>query len=116
MAAPTLERLRREGESFMEAISREYYLAASGHKLVAELQPIYARYSKVLGGDALDLAREMFRAAPDASEDRRSARTMLEWQVEHDLHLVAPRDPGERPAHVPDGVEPLGGRVSRRGQ
>ena len=82
MAAPTLERLRREGESFMEAISREYYLAASGHKPVAELQPIYARYSKVLGGDALDLAREMFRAAPDASEDRRSARTLLEWQVE----------------------------------
>ena len=37
----------------MEEISREFYLAHSGQKPTAELQPIYARYAPILGPDAL---------------------------------------------------------------
>jgi len=49
MSALSLERLRREGEAFQEEISREYYLAHSGQKATAELQPIYQRHAGVLG-------------------------------------------------------------------
>jgi len=78
----TLERLRAEGQAFMEAISREGYLAYSGHKHSAELQPIYKQYEQVLGRDALELTLDAFGSAPEASEERRSARYLLEWEIE----------------------------------
>jgi hypothetical protein len=36
----SLARLRREGEEFMQALSREYYEAHAGLKGSADLQPI----------------------------------------------------------------------------
>ena len=78
----SLERLRREGEAFMEEISREYYLAHSGHKPTAELQPIYARHAAVLGQDALDVTLDAFRNAKEGTEERRSARLLVDWQAE----------------------------------
>ncbi|HXG71222.1 MAG TPA: hypothetical protein VNJ04_11520 [Gemmatimonadaceae bacterium] len=81
MKALSLERLRAEGQAFMEAISREGYLAYSGHKATAELQPIYQQYEKVLGPEALELTLELFRSAP-AGDERRSAQWLLEWQIE----------------------------------
>jgi hypothetical protein len=78
----SLERLRREGEAFMEEISREYYLAHSGHKPTAELQPIYARHAAVLGQDALDVTLDAFRSAKEGTEERRSARLLVDWQAE----------------------------------
>ena len=78
----SLERLRREGEAFMEELSREYYLAHSGHKPTAELQPIYARHATVLGQDALDLTLDAFRNAAEGTEQRRSARLLVDWQAE----------------------------------
>ena len=44
----TLDSLRRGGQAFMEAVSREYRLAHAGLKPEAELQPIYERYRGVL--------------------------------------------------------------------
>jgi len=41
VSALSLQRLRAEGQAFMEAISREGYLALAGHKKTAEFQPIY---------------------------------------------------------------------------
>lgn len=82
MAELTLERLRREGERFMEEVSREYYLAHSGLKRTAELQPIYERYAEILGRDALALVRELFRGTVPGSEEQRSARMLLEWEVD----------------------------------
>lgn len=82
MSDLSLERLRGAGEQFMEEISREYYLAHSGQKPTAELQPIYERHRAVLGSDALALALEAFRTAADGSEDRRAARLLLDWQAE----------------------------------
>ena len=82
MTPLTLERLRREGEAFMTEISREYYLAHSGQKASAELQPIYAKYAEVTGPDALALTLEAFQATPDDTEEKRGARFLLEWQAE----------------------------------
>jgi hypothetical protein len=83
MSAPlSVERLRREGEQFMEELSREYYEAHSGLKPSAELQPIYHAHREILGPDALEVAREAFVGSAEGSEDQRSARLLLDWQVE----------------------------------
>jgi hypothetical protein len=78
----SLETLRRGGEAFMQEISREYYVSHAGLKQTAELQPIYARHADILGEDALALTREAFQSAPEGSEERRSARLLLDWQAE----------------------------------
>jgi hypothetical protein len=78
----SLDRLRTGGESFMREISREYYLAHSGQKPQAELQPLYAKYAEYMNQDALAFAVEAFRAAGDGSEEQRSARLILDWQAE----------------------------------
>ena len=82
MAPLTLDTLRATGQKFMEAVSREYYLAHAGLKPTAELQPIYDRYAAVLGRDALELTLELFRSTQPGTEERRSARLLLEWQAE----------------------------------
>ena len=66
----------------MEAISRESYLAFAGLKKSAELRPIYEKYDRVLGQEALELTLDLFRSAPAKSEEQRSARLLLEWQIE----------------------------------
>jgi hypothetical protein len=66
----------------MEAISREGYLALAGHKKTAEFQRIYDQYEGILGAEALELALEMFRSAPEQSDDKRSAQWLLEWEIE----------------------------------
>jgi hypothetical protein len=78
----SIDRLRTQGEQFMEELSREYYDAHSGLKATAELQPIYHKYRGILGPDALDVAREAFESSVEGSEERRSARLLLDWQVE----------------------------------
>lgn len=78
----SLESLREGGEAFIQEISREYYLAHSGQKPTAELQPIYARHADVVSEDALALTLDAFRGSAEGSEERRSARTLLDWQAE----------------------------------
>jgi hypothetical protein len=78
----TLQRLRAEGQAFMEAISRESYLAFAGHKKTAELQQIYQQYERILGEEALELTLEMFRSGRENSEEKRSAQNLLEWEIE----------------------------------
>jgi hypothetical protein len=83
MKAPlSIERLRRDGEQFMEELSREYYEAHSGLKAGADLQPVYEKHRAILGPDALGVAREFFDGSANGSEERRSARLLLDWQVE----------------------------------
>jgi hypothetical protein len=78
----SVERLRREGEQFMEELSREYYDAHSGLKASADLQPVYEKHRAILGPDALAVAREFFEGSAEGSEEHRSARLLLDWQVE----------------------------------
>ncbi|MEP6904982.1 MAG: hypothetical protein ABI875_02805 [Gemmatimonadales bacterium] len=82
MSALNLDRLRRDGQAFSEEITRESYLTHSGQKPVAELTPIYERYSAILGGDALDFTLGLFRDTAKGTEEHRSARYLLEWQLE----------------------------------
>jgi hypothetical protein len=82
MADLTLAALRRDGEALMGALAREQYLAAAGYKPNADLQSIYTRFRHVLGPAALELTRDAFRSASPASEEWRSARALLDWQVE----------------------------------
>ena len=77
-----LQRLRAEGQAFMETISRESYLAYAGLKKTAELQPIYEKYGDILGEEALDLTLDAFRSAAEDTDDRRSAQALLEWEIE----------------------------------
>ena len=74
-AGLSIERLRRDGEAFMEELSREYFLAHAGLKASAELQPIYEKHRGILNRDALELTREIFLASAEESDERRSART-----------------------------------------
>ena len=92
----SLDRLRAEGEQFMEELSREYYLAHSGHKATAELQPVYAKHSGILGPDALELTLEAFKGSAAGSEDQRSTRLLLDWQAEsQSARQLAPLDERE---------------------
>lgn len=107
----TIERLRHEGEQFMEELSREYYDAHSGLKASAELQPIYHKHRGILGGDALDVAREFFQTSAEGSEDRRSARLLLDWQVEsQSSRQLAPLDEREIAWEADAVVTVAGGR------
>ena len=92
----TLERLRRDGQAFSEELSREYYLAASGLKPTAELQPIYEKHRAIMSADSLGLARETLASAVPGSEEHRQARILLEWQSEaQSARELAPLDERE---------------------
>ena len=75
----SIERLRRDGDLFMEELSREYYLAHSGQKTSAELQPVYEKYAAILGPDALAMVVELFRGAAPGSEEQRGLRILTDW-------------------------------------
>ncbi|MEO8563581.1 MAG: hypothetical protein ABI601_16005 [bacterium] len=96
MSRLSIERLRREGETFMEELSREYYDAHAGLKASAELQPVYEKHRAILGRDAFELTRESFFASAEGSEERRSARMLLDWQAEaQSARQLAPMDERE---------------------
>jgi hypothetical protein len=82
MSELRLARLREDGQAFTEEISREGYLAHSGHKRAAEFKPIYDRYAHVLGKEALDLTLDLFRNSEKGTDEHRSASLLLEWQLE----------------------------------
>jgi hypothetical protein len=92
----SVERLRRDGEQFMEELTREYYLAHSGQKSSAELQPVYQKYATILGPDALAMVLELFRAAPPGSEEHRGLRLLTDWLSEsQSAKALAPLDERE---------------------
>lgn len=108
----SIESLREGGEIFIEEISREFYLAHSGQKPTAELQPIYAKHADVVSEDALALTLDAFKGSSDGTEERRSARTLLDWQAETQTgRELAPLDEREiawessAVIRVPDGRE-----------
>src|SRR5262249_3399 len=78
----TMDRLRSDGRRFMEEISREHYLASSGNKDQAELQPIYAKYRHIMDADSLAMVLERFKETKPGTEDRRWGGLLLEWQAE----------------------------------
>ena len=81
MSTQSLERLRRDGEKFMEEISREYYLSLAGHKGAPELTPILKKYAHLSSTDAIALARVGLENARNGAE-RDQMRALLEWIVD----------------------------------
>ena len=106
----SIERLRVEGEVFMQELSREYYEVHSGLKPSGELQEIYRRHAAILGPDSLAVTREAFLGSAEESEERRSARLLLDWQAEsqssRELAGMDEREiawEGDAVVRVPDG-------------
>jgi hypothetical protein len=92
-AALTIERLRTQGERFMEELSREYYESLAGLKSEAHLRPIYERHAAINGPEALELVVDMLRSAPAGSEDERASRLLTEWLAEsQSARALAPLD------------------------
>jgi hypothetical protein len=92
----SIDRLRTDGARFMEEISREYYLAASGQKEQAELQPIYARFQEIMSAESLAMVLGQFKGAAAGSDYHRSSRLLLEWQAEaQSARELAPLDERE---------------------
>ncbi len=106
----SVERLRREGETFMQEISREYYQAHAGLKPTAELRILYDRHAEILGRDALEMVVEILRGAAPGTEEHRSARLLADWLAEsQSARELAPLDErqiaweGSAVVHLADG-------------
>src|SRR4029079_7519075 len=94
--ALSIERLRKDGESFNEELSREFYESLSGLKAEAQIQPLYEKYRAIFSDDSLELTREAFLGSAEGTEERRSARLLLDWQVEsHSSRQLASLDERE---------------------
>src|SRR3954452_25479299 len=92
----SIDRLRRDGEVFMEELSREYYLAHSGQKSSAELQPVYEKHGAILGAEALEMVVELFGGAPAGSEEQRGVGLLTDWLGEsQSARALAPLDERE---------------------
>ena len=109
-ATLSVDRLRRDGERFMEEISREYYLAHSGQKASPELQPLYEKYAAIVGSEALAVVVEMFAASAPGSEDHRGLRILADWLVDsqsgRELAALEEREiawEGNAVVRLPDG-------------
>jgi hypothetical protein len=108
----SVERLRREGETFLQEISREYYQAHAGLKSTAELQQVYDRHAEILSRDALELAVDELRGAAPGTEAHRSARLLTDWLADsQSARELAPLDErqiaweGSAVVRLPDGRE-----------
>ena len=77
-----LNELRERGEAFLQDVSAEYHAAHAGLKATAELQPIYERHRAAFDDAAFELTRNGYESAANTPEETRSARMLLEWQVE----------------------------------
>jgi len=65
-----LRKVRRDAESFVRAVSKEYYLNYAGIKETFETTPIYAKHSHLFRRDTLDELRTR-RQAAEGDEERR---------------------------------------------
>jgi hypothetical protein len=65
-----LDEYRREAESFLEEIDREYYLQGAGHKPDLEIEPIYERHEALFEREAVERIGEARRAAEGEEETR----------------------------------------------
>ena len=108
----SVERLRREGEAFMQELSREFYESLSGLKSDAQIQRIYEKYRAIFSADALDVSREMLEGSAEDTDERRSARILVDWQVEsrssRELASLDEREiewEGDTIVRLPDGRE-----------
>jgi len=91
-----LEQLRARAQAFTEDVAREGYLAYSGQKENPAFQQLYVQYADILTPDTLAWCIERFQGAAPGSEEQRSARLLLDWQIESQAaRQLAPLDERE---------------------
>lgn len=96
MTAPALDSIRSGGESLLQSLSREHYLAGAGLKTAPDLQPIYKRHQRVVSEDSLGAALEVVRGTAATDPAHRSARAIAEWLAEEQAsRTLAPLDERE---------------------
>jgi hypothetical protein len=74
--------LRRLGEPFMEELSRAMWMIGAGYATEIDLRGVYAKHAAALSDDSLAAAREAWRESAPGTEAHRSARLLLDWQLE----------------------------------
>ena len=84
----SIDRLRRDGDAFMQDISREYYLAHSGQKPTAELQPVYEKHAAILA--------PKFRKVEDTFKSMLSGAGVAHWSEPAGGYFDAAVDPAQR--------------------
>jgi hypothetical protein len=90
-----LDEYRREAETFLEEIDREYYLHLAGHKPDLAVEAIYERHEDLFGRDAVDRVGEARRRCEGARQrdpfdgDEDGTRLRYLHQFALDGHLGA---------------------------
>ncbi len=77
-----IEAYRRSAESFVSALTAEYYRHYAGLKDSYEIEPIYARHSELFGAGAIEDLRGRAAAAAPGGEERRRVMMLLDFAVE----------------------------------
>jgi len=97
-----LDDYRREAETFLEELDREYYLHLAGHKPDLAVEPVYERHSTLFERDAVERVGERRRAA--SGEDESPLRYLHQFAL--DGHLgAATRDLEARLAELETSLE-----------
>jgi hypothetical protein len=65
-----LDEYRRDAETFLEDLGREYYLHLAGHKPDLEIEPIYERHEALFDRESVDRVAEARRGAGGDQQDR----------------------------------------------
>ena len=66
----------------MQDLSRSQWMVGAGYASEIDLRGIYAQHAAALSADSFEAAREAYRSAAPASDEQRSARSLLDWQLE----------------------------------
>lgn len=66
----------------MEELSRAMWMIGAGYATEIDLRRIYAKHAAALSDESLAAAREAWRDSALGSEAHRSARMLLDWQLE----------------------------------
>ena len=66
----------------MQELSRAHWMVGAGYAGDIDIRGIHARHAAALSDDSLAAAREAYRDAAPGSEEHRSARSLLDWQLE----------------------------------
>lgn len=77
-----LEAYRGSAESFVSALTAEYYRHYAGLKSAYEIEPIYERHRELFDAGAIDELRGRVDATPPGDEERRRLTMLLDFAVE----------------------------------
>ena len=66
----------------MEELSRAQWMVGAGYASEIDIRGIHAKHAAALSDESLAAARDAWRNAAPGGEEQRSARSLLDWQLE----------------------------------